>query len=73
MWGVLRSQVSALFSFPLLKVWMELSKAVRVTPLVDGGGLTDWPGSLAGGGAGGGGGRGGGETPAWIEHNCQTL
>lgn len=43
---------------------MELSKAVRATPLVDGGGgLEDWPGSLGGGGGGGGGG-GAGETPA---------
>lgn len=42
---------------------MELSKAVRGTPLVDGGGgLEDWPGSLGGGGGGGGGG-GAGETP----------
>lgn len=50
--GVLRSTVSAFFSRPLLKVWMELSRAERPP---DGGGREE----EESGGGGGAGGRGG--------------
>lgn len=59
MMGLLRSVVSAFFSLPLLKVWMELSKAVRPPPAPSdedrGGGREE---SSVGGGGGGGGGGG---------------
>lgn len=61
--GLLWSMVSAFFSLPLLKVWMELSKAARPPPAPleedrGGGGQEDE--SCKGGGGGGGGGGGAG-------------
>lgn len=60
--GLLWSMVSAFFSLPLLKVWMELSKAARPPPAPleedRGGGQEDE--SCKGGGGGGGGGGGAG-------------
>lgn len=61
MTGLLWSMVSAFFSLPLLKVWMELSKAARppAVPLEEdrgGGGGPPEMSSVGGGGGGGGGG-----------------
>ncbi len=58
--GLLRSVVAAFLSLPLLKVWMELSKAVRPPPAPSeedrrGGGQEE-ESSVGGGGGGGGGG-----------------
>lgn len=60
--GVLRSAVSAFFSLPLLKVWMELSSAARPG---GGGGEEEESGAVGGGGAGGG--AGGGVDPGATE------
>ena len=62
MMGVLWSTVLAFFSLPLLKVWMELSKAERPPPAPSeedrgrGGGQEEESGTGGGGGGGGGGG-----------------
>lgn len=62
MMGLLWSTVSAFFSLPLLKVWMELSKALRPPPTPSeedrggGGGGRQEESSIGGGGGGGGGG-----------------
>lgn len=66
MMGLLRSTVSAFFSLPLLKDWMELSKAVRPPPAPSeeerGGGGGQEDESSVGGGGGGGGGGGAGQA-----------
>lgn len=59
--GLLWSTVSDFFSFPLLKPWMELSKAVRPPPAPSeerGGGREEGESSAGRGGGGGGGGAG---------------
>lgn len=67
MMGLLWSVVLAFFSLPLLKVWMELSKAVRPPPATSeedrGGGGGQEGESSAGGGGGGGGGGGAAWAP----------
>lgn len=63
--GMLRSVVLAVFSLPLLKVWIELSKAARPPPAPseeDGGA----GGGKEEGNMGGGGGGGGGGGAAWA-------